>query len=69
METLIIEPKNRKQLSAIKAFLKDLDINFRKEESPYNPKFVAKIKKSKEQFEKGEYITLDPNKSLWENIQ
>lgn len=70
METLIVEPKNRKQLSAIKAFLKALDVSFRKEEeSPYNPEFVAKIKKSEKQFEKGEYITLDPNKSLWENIR
>lgn len=70
METLIVEPKSRKQLNAIKAVLKALDIAFRKEkESPYNPEFVAKIKKSEEQFEKGEYITLDPNKSLWENIQ
>lgn len=70
METLIVEPKSQKQLSAIKAVLKALDVNFRKEEeSPYHPDFVAKIKKSKELFEKGEYITLDPSKSLWENIQ
>lgn len=70
METLIVEPKSRKQLNAIKAVLKALDVTFRKEqESPYNPEFVAKIKKSEEQFEKGAYITLDPNKSLWENIR
>jgi len=70
METLIVEPKSRKQLNAIKAVLKALDITFRKEqESPYNPEFVAKIKKSEELFEKGEYITLDPNKSFWENIR
>ncbi len=70
METLIVEPKSRKQLNAIKAVLKALDVTFRKEEEiPYNPEFVAKIKKSEEQFEKGEYITLDPSKSLWENIR
>lgn len=54
METLIVEPKSRKQLNAIKAFLKALDVSFRKEEdSPYNPEFVARIRKSEQQFEEG----------------
>lgn len=54
METLIVEPKSRKQLNAIKAVLKALDVTFRKEqESPYNPEFVARIRKSEQQFEEG----------------
>ena len=54
METLIVEPKNQKQLAAIKAFLKALDVSFRKEEvSPYNTDFVAKIKRSKKGVKEG----------------
>lgn len=54
MEALIVEPKNRKELQAIKAVLKALDISFRtKEESPYDPEFVAKIKKSEQQVKEG----------------
>ena len=54
METLIVEPKNQKQLAAIKAFLKALDVSFRKEkESPYNTDFVAKIERSKEEVKEG----------------
>ncbi len=54
METLIIKPKNQKQLAAIKAFLKALDVSFRKgEESPYNTDFVAKIARSKDEVKEG----------------
>jgi hypothetical protein len=54
MEALIVEPKNRKQLQAIKAVLKALDISFRtEEENPYDPEFVAKIKKSEQQVKEG----------------
>jgi len=54
MEALIVEPKNKKELQAIKAVLKALDISFRtEEESPYDPEFVAKIKKSEQQVKEG----------------
>ena len=54
MEKLIVQPKNQKQLAAIKAFLKALDVSFRKEEeSPYNKDFVAKIERSKGEVKKG----------------
>jgi hypothetical protein len=68
METVIMHPKNKEQLLALKAFAKTLKIDFETEKSPYNPEFVAKIKKSIEQAKQGKVITLDPNKSLWENI-
>ena len=65
METLIVEPKSRKQLNAIKAVLKALDVTFRKEqESPYNPEFVARIRKSEQQFEEGKVTRVTK-----ENIQ
>jgi len=68
METMIMHPKNKEQLSALKAFAKALKVDFETEKSPYNPEFVSKIKESKKQIEEGKYITLDPDKSLWENL-
>nr|WP_315423416.1 DUF2683 family protein [uncultured Pedobacter sp.] len=68
--TIIAHPKNKKQAAAIEAVLKALDISFQKEkESPYNPEFVAKIKKSLAEVKNGNYITLAPSKSLWENLK
>lgn len=68
METVIVHPKNDEQLSAIKAFAKALKMDFETTKSPYNPDFVKKIKQSKKQVEDGKFITLDPNKSIWENL-
>jgi hypothetical protein len=68
--TIIAHPKNKKQEAAIEAVLKALNVSFQKEEeSPYNPEFVVKIKKSLAEVKKGNYITLDPSKSLWENLK
>ncbi len=53
METLIIHPKNKEQLAALKAFVKALKIDFTTEKSTYNPDFVAKIKKSEAQMKAG----------------
>jgi hypothetical protein len=48
MESLIVDPKNQKQLTATKAFLKALDVSFKKDpSSSYNPEFVAKLKEEK----------------------
>jgi len=54
METLIVHPGNKEQLTALKAFMKALKISFEKEESKYDPEFVAKIKESLEQVKRGE---------------
>lgn len=69
METVIMHPKNKEQLSALKAFAKALKVDFETEKNPYDPTFVAKIKESQQQIEEGKYITLDPNKSVWENLK
>ncbi|MCX2491987.1 hypothetical protein OQX63_00800 [Pedobacter sp. PF22-3] len=68
--TIIAHPKNKKQEAAIEAILKALDVTFQKEEkSPYNPEFVTIVNQSLAEVKKGNYITLDPNKSVWENIK
>lgn len=67
METFIFQPDNQEQVKALKAFAKALKISFKTEEKPYNPEFVAKIKKSREDFEagKGRVITIDELDRLW----
>lgn len=42
METVIMYPKNKEQLSALKAIAKALNVKF--ETNPYDPKFVERPK-------------------------
>lgn len=67
METVIMHPESKEQLSALKAIAKALNVKF--ETSPYNPDFVAKIKESKKQVDEGKFTKLDPSKPLWENLK
>lgn len=53
METLIVQPDTKEKLDALKAFMKALKISFEKTQSPYNPEFVAKIKKGEEDIASG----------------
>ena len=68
METLIMHPKNKEQLSALKAFAKALKMDFETEKSPYNPAFVAKIKKSIEEAKQGKVVTIKDPKNIWPSI-
>ncbi len=67
METLIMHPQNEEQSAALKAIAKAWKISV--ETSPYNPAFVDKIKESKKQAEAGKFTTLDPAKSVWDNLK
>lgn len=53
METLIVHPKTKEQLAALKAFIKALKIDFKSEKSPYDPEFVEKILQGKKDIENG----------------
>lgn len=64
-----MHPENKEQLSALKAFAKALKVKFETSNSPYSTAFVEKIKESEAQIKEGKFITLDPNKSIWENIE
>ena len=55
MGTLIVHPESEEKLLALKAFMKALKIRFEEEKSPYDPKFVEKIKRSEEDFKAGNY--------------
>ncbi len=60
METLIVQPKTQKQLAAIKAVLKALDVSYKKEkENFYAPAFVEKIKRGEQAAEEGKGMKVD----------
>ncbi len=62
METLIVEPKTKKQLEVVKVVLKALEVSFRKsDESLYSPEFVAKMERSKRQVEEDKTIKITLN--------
>jgi len=58
METLIAHPKNKEQLTALKAFVKAMKIEFETEKSPYNPEFVKEILKAKEDVKNGKGVKI-----------
>ena len=58
METLIVHPENKAQLNAVKQVLKAMKISFEKEDKPYNPEFIAKIKKSEQNFKEGKFTKI-----------
>jgi hypothetical protein len=64
METLIIQPKTKEQLTALKAFIKAMKIDFRSEKSPYDPEFVEKILQGREDIKNGKGVKID-TKDLW----
>jgi hypothetical protein len=64
METLIIQPKTKEQLTALKAFIKALKIDYKSEQSPYDPEFVEKILQGREEIKNGGGVKIDI-KDLW----
>ena len=79
METLIMHPQNKEQLVALKAFAKALKVPFDKNKEDelserekgiklYGKELVEKIERGEKVIQEGKFITLDPEKSLWENI-
>lgn len=58
MQTINItaHPQDDSQVEAVKAFMKALKIKFEiSKDKPYNPDFVAKIKKSEQEFKDGKF--------------
>ncbi len=74
-----MHPETKEQLAALKAIAKALKVPFKKEERElterektinlYGIDMVNAIEKAEESIKKGNVKTLDPTKSLWENIQ
>lgn len=64
METLIVQPKTKEQLTALKAFIKAMKIDFRSEKSPYDPEFVEKILQGREDIKNGKGVRI-ATEDLW----
>ena len=68
METIILHPKNKSQLSLLKKLAKEMGVTFetkkQAEEETYNPEFVAKIMRSREDSENGR-VTVIKTEDLW----
>lgn len=64
METLIIQPKSKEQLTALKAFIKALKIAFKTKDTPYADEFVEKILQGKADIKNGKGIKISI-KDLW----
>jgi hypothetical protein len=62
METIVVHPKNQKQLAAVEAVLKALNVTFKKEEERllYNPEFIAKMKQSDQDVKAGRTTKIEP---------
>ncbi|WP_373513399.1 DUF2683 family protein [Persicitalea sp.] len=59
MTTLTIDTKDQEVLKAVKALLKGFEVPFEVElDSPYDPEFVAKIKKSQQQVKEGKTVKI-----------
>ncbi|MDR6783341.1 hypothetical protein ABIE26_000171 [Pedobacter africanus] len=64
METLIVQPKTKEQLIAIKAFMKALKIDFKSEKSPYDPESVKMILEAEEEIRNGKGVKI-ATEDLW----
>ncbi|SFT26039.1 DUF2683 family protein [Mucilaginibacter polytrichastri] len=56
METMIMHPKNKEQLTALKAIAKALKIDFETKKSPYDPEFVKDILQAREDIKNGKGV-------------
>ena len=70
MTTLTVKPKNRKELLMVEKILEALKVKFvpaEEENAPYNPEFVAKILKGREDSKngKGRNVTMNELNALW----
>ena len=69
MEAIILHPKNKSQLSLLKKLAKEMGVAFETkkqeaDEETYNPEFVAKIMRSRKDFEEGRFTAIK-TEDLW----
>jgi hypothetical protein len=64
---MIMHPKNKEQLSALKAIAKALKIDFETEKSPYNPEFVKEILQAREDIKNGKGVKIAVE-DLWKSF-
>jgi hypothetical protein len=64
METLIVQPENKEQLKALKAFMKAMKIKFQKEDKPYSPEFINKMQQAEDDIKAGRTTKIEPG-DIW----
>ncbi|WP_316808359.1 DUF2683 family protein [Pedobacter agri] len=67
METIIVQPKNRKQLLAIEAVLNALNVTFKKEQK-YSAEFIEEIAIGEDDVKNGRVTRVADVHKLWESI-
>ena len=67
METLIVQPKNKKQLLAVEAVLQALNVTFKKEKS-YSPEFISEIAKGEDDVKNGRLTRVTDVQNIWKSI-
>ena len=65
METVVMLPENKEQLSAIKAFAKALKVKFVTEKTHYSAEAIAKVRQGEEDYMNGKGIKIPIPASLW----
>jgi hypothetical protein len=63
METLIVHPKSKEQLTALKAIMKALKVDFKTEKATkdeYSPEFGKKMKSSEDDIKAGRTTKIEP---------
>lgn len=64
-DIIIVHPDSDAKIEALKAFMKALKIKFEiTKKKSYDPKFVAKIQESREEYKKGDYTVIKTD-DLW----
>lgn len=59
-DIFIVQPETAEQVNALKAFMQALKIKFEvSKEEEYNPDFVAKVEESRQQYKRGEYVSVE----------
>ncbi|GLU53937.1 hypothetical protein Dfri01_33980 [Dyadobacter frigoris] len=67
MTTLTIETEDPQIIKAVKALLKGFEVNYKEDsDSPYDPKFVEKIRKSEQQIMEGKTVKFESGTNLWD---
>ena len=65
METIIMHPKNKEQLTALKAIAKILKVQFETQDaSSYSPEFVKKVLQGRKDIQNGKGVKIDVE-NLW----
>ncbi len=60
-EVFIAHPQTADQINALKAFMQALKIDFEvsRKEEVYDSDFVARVEESREQYKKGDFISVE----------